>query len=189
MCGSHESGKSASETADETGSAPLVTGDDVGVDYAAWVEKLVEDQEARKTSLEQRGLSVITTSGALATLLFGLVTLLTKSNDYKLPTSTHGWIAGALIAFSGAAVLGLLTNVPLFYNKVKFKRGPKELLDKFEDPPATARREITATRLKEYRSAKKLNGLKAWCLVLAMLGEVVAVGLLAVAIGKVLDAA
>ena len=43
--------------------------------YADFIKEQLDAQEARKVSLEQRGLAVITTSGALVTLLFGLTAL------------------------------------------------------------------------------------------------------------------
>jgi hypothetical protein len=43
-----------------------------GLVYGPLINAQVEDEQARKTSLEQRGLAVITTSGVLVSLLFGL---------------------------------------------------------------------------------------------------------------------
>ena len=43
--------------------------------YSDYIKEQLDAQEARKISLEQRGLAVITTSGVLVTLLFGLTAL------------------------------------------------------------------------------------------------------------------
>jgi hypothetical protein len=83
-----------------------------GPEYASNYEALVRGQDERKFSLEQRGLAVITTSGTLATLLFGLVALATKSNDFRLPVRASGPLAVALGAFAAAALLALLTMHP-----------------------------------------------------------------------------
>ena len=47
--------------------------------YGEYIKEQLNAQEARKNSLEQRGLAVITTSGALVTLLFGLTALTCRS--------------------------------------------------------------------------------------------------------------
>ena len=73
--------------------------------------KLIHDQErARKTSLESRGAAIITTSGALATLLTGLVTF-TRGNvsAFHLAIDKNAvWaLIAAAVSFGLAAVLGL----------------------------------------------------------------------------------
>ena len=50
--------------------------------YADYIKEQQEAQEARKVSLEQRGLAVITTSGALVTLLFGLTALYRPAGEH-----------------------------------------------------------------------------------------------------------
>jgi hypothetical protein len=156
-----------------------------GSEYAEYVAQLLAGQEARKASLEQRGLSVVTSSGTLVTLLFGLVALLTKGASYRLPTKTHGWLATSLTLFVIAAVLGVFTNLPLRYTNVDFD-DPDVLLDRWEDTPADARLRISATRLDEFKRAQRLNRGKAWLLVCAMAAEVGATLPLAVAIAFVL---
>jgi hypothetical protein len=63
--------------------------------YAELIEKLADTEAARKTNLEQKAGAVITTSGSLVTLLFGLVAVLTTKQSYKLPSAAHGWLEGA----------------------------------------------------------------------------------------------
>lgn len=55
--------------------------------YAEYLEQLVVDQNARNGSVEQCGLSVVTTSAALVSLLFGLVAVITGVDDFTLPDS------------------------------------------------------------------------------------------------------
>jgi hypothetical protein len=49
--------------------------------YAELIEKLADTEAARKTNLEQKAGAVITTSGSLVTLLFGLVAVLTTKQS------------------------------------------------------------------------------------------------------------
>ena len=58
--------------------------------YAALIERELDAQEARKASLEQRGLAVITTAGALTSLLFGLAAFSTTgAHAFVLPASAR----------------------------------------------------------------------------------------------------
>lgn len=155
------------------------------MEYSKYVAALLAVQDGRKASLEQRGLAVITTSGTLVTLVFGLVAVLTKANNYKLPDSAHGWIGAALIAFVIAAILGLVSNVPLNYGGADFD-DEQTFKAVWEDEPVVARRRVTETRLEDYRQAQKWNGFKAWVLVAGMGFEVVAVILLSIAVGNIL---
>ena len=160
--------------------------DDAGPEFAALLEKLNVDQDARKTSLEQRALAVITTSGALATLLFGLVTLSTRSADYQLPRQAGGPLAVALVLFVVAAVLAVLINVPVPYKNFVAARVRPEIWDNWYKGKNHALREITASRLDLLEKAQRINGIKAWLLVVGMFAEVLAVGAVAIAVGEVL---
>jgi hypothetical protein len=44
-----------------------------GGSYGPTIESQLDEERARKASLESRGIGIVTTSGALSTLLFGLV--------------------------------------------------------------------------------------------------------------------
>jgi len=160
--------------------------EDAGPEYAALLEKLNSDQDARKASIEQRGLAVITTSGTLATLLFGLVALFTKSADYQLPRQASGPLAVALVSFVAAAVLALLTNVPLFYKNFVGQKIRPEVWERWYKGKNDALRQITEGRLVLLERAQVVNGAKAWLLVAGMLCEVVAVAAVAVAVGEIL---
>jgi hypothetical protein len=73
---------------------------------------LVRETE-RKSSLEQRGITVVTTSTALATLVFSVVTLVTKSNtSTSLIGSEKGFVIAGLFCFVVAGALGILVNYP-----------------------------------------------------------------------------
>jgi len=157
---------------------------------AAYAELLKEElaaQEARKASFEQRGLAVVTTSGALAALLFGLASLAMTGKIQSLPSDAKVWLAVALVAFVCAAVLGLLTNFPFVYDapKVEAIKGRlKEVPIKDQD---AAVRDIALTRVRTLKDAKNKNKRKGRLLFGAMTLEVVAVALLAVAIWLIIN--
>lgn len=157
-----------------------------GPEYASYYEALVKGQDERKSSLEQRGLAVITTSGTLATLLFGLVAITTKTNDFRLPVQASGPLAVALTAFVAAALLALIANAPLRYENVRVSDPQEELWDHWDKNRDDALQRITGTRLKVFRNAQTTNDLKAKFLVAALSAEVIAVVAVGLAVREIL---
>jgi len=154
--------------------------------YASYVAAQVARQEERKGSFEQRGLAVITTSGVLVSLLFGLTAVLTGAADYHLPDGSRGWILAALVCFVVAAIAGLLTNLPLKYSGVTGDALKDVIEKRWGDSCTAAEREVALTELKVLRQAKKRNWLKGRSLVIAIGAEIIAVLCLAVAVAKIL---
>jgi hypothetical protein len=154
--------------------------------YEAYFTERITAQDARKTSLEQRGLAVITTSGSLATLLFALVALLSNADTFVLPQQATGPLRVALLGFGLAGLLALLTNVPLPYKNLKITDPATELRALWAKPHDEAQILLTATRVGILQRARLLNEIKAWVLVTAMVAEVVGVVAVAVAVSEVL---
>lgn len=155
--------------------------------YAALIERELDAQEARKASLEQRGLAVITTAGVLTSLLFALAAFSTPSTHaITLPKSARELLIAALVLFFVSAVGALVVNAPLIYQAVK----PSDIRGRLNEKPVrdseAAARDIAFTQLKTLESAKTMNGIKGWALLAAMVVEAAAVGCLVAAITYVL---
>src|SRR4051812_3232560 len=82
---------------------------------AGHVATLLAEEEARQKSLEQRGATILTSSGSLATLLLGLVAIVTKSEDFDLPGLAAGALGLAIVMFTVACIFGVLSNMPASY--------------------------------------------------------------------------
>jgi hypothetical protein len=70
-------------------------------------KQLLQDEYSRKSSLESRSTSVITTSGTVVTLVFALAALVTKPSAFVLPALAVAALVFALVFFCiaiGAAV-------------------------------------------------------------------------------------
>jgi hypothetical protein len=154
--------------------------------YAEYIKDQLAEQDARQESIEKRGLAVITTSGTIVSLLFGLVAVLTGTDEFDLPSGAEPWLGAALVAFVLATLAGILTNIPLLYIAVL----PKELrllIDSFwKDEPAVAEMRVAATQVKVLARAKILNGAKGWVLMGAFAAEFAAVICLALAVRVIL---
>ncbi len=155
--------------------------------YGQFVKDELAAQDARKACFEQRGVAVITTSGVLVTLLFGLAALSTKrSQTFVLPHAARAWLSVALLLFFLSAVGALITNAPLIYQAVKTESIRKRLREEPSRSASAAARDIAFTRADALESAKKQNSIKGWALAIAMGFEALAVGCVAMAISKVL---
>jgi hypothetical protein len=156
----------------ESGSASAV--------YCGFLEAQLAEQDARKASFEQRGLSVVTTSGALATLLFGVAAFAKTGKLHALPVDMHAWLLAALIAFVAAGLLALLTNLPIAYNVPKLE----SVLRVAQKPEseADARLELAAIYVGMATDAKRKNRIKGWLLFAALLCELAAILAVAVAV-------
>jgi nitrate reductase NapE component len=154
--------------------------------YAAYIRDQLVVQEARKSSLEQRGLAVITTSGALVTLLFGLTALTTeRAATFDIPGLAATFLTVAIAFFVLAALSALLTNLPRSYQGVTVDALREAVKNRWDDTEAEASRMVALTQLKVLASAKAVNTQKGYFLVAGMVFEIVAVALVGVAMGIV----
>jgi hypothetical protein len=155
------------------------------------VMKLVQDQLAEerstKTSLEARAIGVVTSSGALVTLLFALAALVTTPTGYELPDPARVALFATLVAFIGAAVLGIIASRPEAYQEVtvdslRAAATPSQM----GAPAAAGEAEIASVLVEIIATSRTENGKKAQHLRQAVTLEAFAAVLLAVAVTIIL---
>lgn len=149
--------------------------------FSALISEQLEEERARKQSLEQRGLAVVTSSGTLVTLLFALAALVTKPETFQLPPDSKKYLAVAVGAFAIAGVLGIFTNKPLRYEEpstdwLRSLTAPTIWNNASE---AIAARRAAESRVNTIDSFRSKNVQKVRLLAFAIGLEVVAVGLVA----------
>jgi len=84
------------------------------------LDSQLEQEQARKSSIEQRGITIITSSGVIVTLLFAVTSLVTKSHTIKNFSSSEGnFLLASLVAFLAAAIVGLGVNIPLRFGTLE----------------------------------------------------------------------
>jgi hypothetical protein len=138
-------------------------------------------------SLEQRGLAVITTSGVLVTLLFGLTALsVRRASTFVIPDTAGALLIAALVFFVLAALCAIVTNVPRSYEGVTVAGLRKAVKERWADTEAVASEMVALTRLKVLDSAKMNNDFKGRALIVAMSCEIIGVALVGAAVGFVL---
>jgi hypothetical protein len=140
------------------------------------VDQLVEERD-RKTSLEQRAAAVITTSGAIVTVVFGFTSLV-KGNG-ELHVSSTGLLELVVAAFLllMAVTLALIIGLPRDYLEVD-EKDLRQMVDKdyWINPQAVeARRRIAEVNVDILTSARGFNADKARFLFAAVALEVLGI--------------
>jgi hypothetical protein len=147
-----------------------------GLVIAELVAKELDNEHAVSASIQARGLAVISSSGTLVTLLFGLSALATKAQNFKLPASTKPPLYIAAILLVAAAVVGIVTNAPRKSEATALAR-LSPLLDSpyWEYPAVQARQEVAKTQLTVVQAARKRNRFRARFLLGSIILEIVGV--------------
>jgi hypothetical protein len=153
--------------------------------YASFVKSLLDAEDSRKSSLEQRGIGIIATSGTLVTLLFGLTAAITGSKSFAFPSAARCWLTSAAILFVVAAAAGIGTNIPLFYGKIVVEQNILEAV--WDDGTPDARRAVTGAWLKRLHAAQAVNNVKAWIFVAGAVLELAAAAMLTVGIIEIIQ--
>jgi len=156
--------------------------------YLAFIEAEAASQDARKASLEARGMGVITSAGTVVSLLFGLIAAITGATDYSLPPSTHLWLFLSAATFLVAFLLGVGTNFPFPYQAPRV--ADLEIIRQEHwttSTDAAAAKAVAGVRLSMLKSAKRWNGWKARFLMGAFLAEFAAIAFLGRAVWLVID--
>lgn len=148
--------------------------------YADYIKSLVDAEVARKSSLEQRGVGVVTTSGTLVTLLLALVGAITAAKNFALPTSAHGYLAVAVVLFAIAVGIGIFANLPFLYKEAE--PTADQISGVWGYSVAEAEAFVIATRLTILGSYRHANAVKGWLVLLAGLAQLAAVVMLVLAI-------
>lgn len=156
--------------------------------YDAFLKEELAGQEARKSSFEQRGLAVVTTTGALVTLLFGLAAIASRTGHGEpFASEEKVWLAVALVCFTLSAFAALATNFPVKYEGVKPGEVHKRLTEAQANSAEQAHRDVALTQVSILEAAKDKNRLKGRYLFAAMTFEVLGVLAVGVAIFEVIN--
>jgi hypothetical protein len=79
--------------------------------YLDTVNNQLSQERTRREALEQRGVTVTSTSATLAALLFTLAGLSLKDGKFHLPGASRYVLVAAILLFVTAAVLGLFATI------------------------------------------------------------------------------
>lgn len=155
--------------------------------YGELIADYLRRQDARKASLEQRGLAVISTSATLVTLQFALVAVIIRGDSFVLTAIERIALGCALALLVGAAVLGLLTNITRTYEGVSTRQLERlTRKNSWSGSHSEATRRIAMAQVRILRTARSRNAAKAKLLRYAIVTEVAAVCALAMCVTSIL---
>ena len=146
--------------------------DDGSQVYEELLVRLQSAEEQRKSSLEQRGTALITTSGALVTLLFGLAAYVPQEARFPVGSGARVALLFAVGYLLLAAVLALGSTVPLPYGRLRVE--DLDLRALTAEPVQKARQRMVLTSARLLEGTQRLNALKARLVLAATLAEVLA---------------
>jgi hypothetical protein len=152
--------------------------------YGDLIANLLTLETTRKASIEQRGITVITSSGVLVSLLIALSALLIgRNSETPLGAASRTLIVAAVVAFVVAAGFGIAANAPRTYEGLS-----DEDLDRIVAKHSWSASEeeagllVAQQRVRELKTAVKINNRKADYIQWAITAQVIGVGLVAAAI-------
>ncbi len=165
------------------GSSPATA----GPIYRELIERQLAEEDTRKASFEQRGITVITSSGVLVSLLFGIGALVTSAKGFFVSDHVRGLLAAAVGAFALAAIAGIVVNLPLRYSDVHADDLERLVQPRWWGRPADpAARRAAEARVGVLRRARTINAVKGSTLFTSIILEAVAIGLVAAAVVLIL---
>ena len=159
--------------------------------YHAFIREQLDEERSTKTSLEQRGVFVVTSAATLGTLLFGFATLVRKPEGLELPAPAQLFLQWGAALFVIAALCGLVVNWPRNYQEA-LPAEMEEIINSGEawEAPLGEGYQVTSdTRTRILAAARAANRSKANFLVAAMSAEVLASLSVTVSLVQVLAAA
>jgi hypothetical protein len=111
ILGSDDSGTRRPEDAAAPASQEAQGGlEDQGLVYSTFVETELKVERDRRSSMESRGQSLITTSSTLVTLLAAVAAFVIRGDNFVLPYSARVVLLVVLLAFAAAAAAGIMAN-------------------------------------------------------------------------------
>jgi hypothetical protein len=153
-----------------------------------FLQEQLDSEKQRKQSLEQRGITVITSAGAIATLIFAVSAFVSKS------ISTASFVRAealpiklSIVAFLVAALFGLATNLPFRYGAIVAKslnEGFSKALVK-EGGSIGYRLSIIRADSEILRRNQRLNFFKSEILLGGFVFEIIGIGLLVWAVFEI----
>ncbi len=161
--------------------------DDAGRAYGQLIADQLMEERSRKASLEARGVTVITTSSALATLLFALTAGLTATSKFRLPAPAKLPLLLTLVTFVFSAAFSLAANIPLRYREPT-PAGLAKLVNSnyWKAPAEIGEIRVAEAQLTSLAAARSANSLKVMLLIGAIFFELLAIPFLAWAIAEIL---
>ena len=147
------------------------------------ITKEQDAEQSATASLQARGLAVISSSGTMVTLLFGLSAVASTAQHFKLPATAKPPLYAAAVLLVAAAIAGIATNSPRG-SKLTALQGLRPLLESpyWGYPAGPARQEVARTQLTIAEAARAGNRVRARFLFAGIILEIAGIASTMVAV-------
>ncbi|MEH1130804.1 hypothetical protein [Micromonospora sp. CPCC 206061] len=156
-----------------------------GSTYAAFIAEELQAERDRWQRIDARGSSILTSSGAVVTLLAALSAIVLRDNKTNLPESSGILLVVAVAAFGIAALFALFSTYPRRYLAATTDDLTKMRRDRWEDDEVNARNYVAYMKIQAIVSLRRSNNVRAAWLVAGLGAQVTALAALIWAIGSV----
>lgn len=152
------------------------------------IEEQLASEDARKASLEARGVTLITSSGAFVTVLGAVATLaLGKDSAVAVPQLSAVFLTLGLVALFIAAICGVYVNVPQNYGSARAAHLLTLAQTSWDATFDSASQQIAISRAEDLVSARGRNKHKAWVLLVGAAAQVGALLLIGIAVASLVS--
>jgi len=131
-----------------------------GASYATFIEAELRAERDRRTTLDAKGLGIVTTTAALTTVLTAVGAFVSTRSGFRLPHGIFWPLAGTLVAFVVAAVLGILAAGLHPYAVATPKTLEQMLRGHWQDHEVDARNNVSRMNMETIASLRRGNNRK-----------------------------
>jgi hypothetical protein len=146
-----------------------------GRTYAAYVEGEVKAERDRRSAFDARGLSLVTSSGSLATLLAALATVATAGGRLVLSGPVRTALIVSLLLFALAAACGIAANWNRSYAVAKPSTLDRMVNDRWAVDEVDARNYVASLNVVTVQTLRHGNNVKARLLSAGLVAQLAAV--------------
>lgn len=145
-----------------------------GGTYSAFIEGELKAERERRSGYDSRGQGIVTTSGALVTLLGGFAALVKTSSTAGLPASAVTALGVAFLLFVGAAACGIVAGWNRHYAVTATATLRRMTEEHWKDVEVDARNNVAAVQVRTVDTLRKANQFKATWVSVGLIVQVVA---------------
>jgi hypothetical protein len=155
---------------------------DQGSVYAAFIEGELKAERDRRTTLDARGVSVVTTSASLVTLLTAVGAVVTSEKSFTFPGAALPPLIATLASFTAAVVLGILASRGRYYHVALTETLYGMVTDHWGDDEIDSRNNVAELNIRTVHTLRVGNDNKSGLLTLALSAQLVGVAALSLTV-------
>jgi len=159
---------------------------DQGVVYCAFIEAELKTERERRSNLDSRGVSLVTTSSSLVTLLAAVSAFVIRGDKFVLPSPAKVPLLVALSTFAIAAVCGIIATWLHKYTVAAINDLTAMRSSHWKDDAIDSRNVVALINIKTIDTLRTKNDIKARWLIAGYFAQLSALVALSVVIFSVL---